>query len=161
MNGWRKYMIMGLSCAGILCSCQDSPRFSCYGQVDREAWYSEDTVVMSVQEMDELLCGTSAQDVEVVLGVRYTAEYRYRKLSLLWELTDENQVVARDTVHFSLYNNEGKSQGRGFVYFDKVQPSKRVTLKAGRNYELRVTHLMQLNPIEGITDVQVMMKGER
>ena len=158
MNGFRKYWIMGLSCAGMLCSCQDSPRFSAYGQVDRDAWYSEDTVVMPVQQMDELLCGKSNLDVEVLLGIRYTADYRYRNLSLLWELTDEGRVVARDTVHFSLYNNVGKSQGRGFVFYDTVQPSRRVSLKAGRNYEMRVTHLMRLNPIEGVTDVQLMMR---
>ncbi|MBQ9363543.1 MAG: hypothetical protein IJT97_09035 [Bacteroidaceae bacterium] len=146
-------MVWGLVGGMICCSCHDRPSFSGYAHVDRTGWYSEDTVVMEIQQADTTRRNVPGQMCEMQVGIRYTADYVYRDFSLLVELVSGRRVVARDTVLFHLFDEKGRASGRGLERYDKVQPSMRVVLKADKPYVVRMTHLMRLNPVPGITDV--------
>lgn len=147
-----RYIIVGLL-GMLLYSCQGSPLLSGYSHVDREAWYREDTAVISMngEWMDE---NVSPNGGTLMVGVRYTDAYRYKKISLLVELQDEEATIARDTVHFNLFDPNGHVVGRGLGYHDAMQPAiKLKALKGKGPYKVRITHLMRQNPVQGITEV--------
>lgn len=148
-----RWVVRVAFCLFLFCSCQERPLFSGYAHVDRTGWYSEDTVVMEVQKADTTRRKAPEQLVNLSVGIRYTTEYEYRDFSLLVELVSGQRVVARDTVLFHLFDDENRALGRGLERFDQVQPSLQVRLKSDKPYVVRMTHLMRLNPVQGITEV--------
>ena len=149
----NRIMVWGLVGGMIFCSCQDRPSFSGYAHVDRMGWYGEDTVVMEIQRADTTRRNVPRQVCDMQVGIRYTADYAYKDFSMLVELVSGKHVVARDTILFHLFDEKGRALGRGLERYDMVQPSLRVALKADKPYAVRMTHLMRLNPVQGITDV--------
>lgn len=149
------WVVLGM----MFCSCQDRPFFSDYAHVDRTGWYSEDTVVMVVQQGDTTLRNVAKRTFDVQVGIRYTDEYEYNDISLLVEVVSGQRVVARDTVLFQLFDEQGRALGRGLERYDKMQPSLRVALKADKPYVVRMTHLMRLNPVQGITDISCSLNS--
>lgn len=147
-----RYIIVGLL-GMLLYSCQGSPLLSGYSHVDREGWYREDTVVIAMNSewMDE---NVSSNSGTLMVGVRYTDAYRYKKISLLVALQDEKATIAQDTVHFNLFDQNGQVVGRGLGYHDAIQPAIELkALKGKGTYKVRITHLMRQNPVQGITEV--------
>lgn len=91
------------------------------------------------------------------VGVRYTNDYSYRDIALLVELKSGKRVISRDTLLFNLFDNENQAEGRGLGRYDLDLPVREVTLKADKPYEVRVSHLMRMNPVQGITDISCFL----
>lgn len=141
-------------------SCQDSPVFSNYRAIDKEAWYREDTIVMPVGQPVGECHGQGEQQLDMTVCVRYTDAFRYRNLSLLLEWVSEQRVVARDTLQFSMFNERDGVLGNGFGRYARTVRSM-VALPLDKPYEVRIAHLMRLNPLCGITDVSFSLDSVR
>jgi len=156
----KRYMMKGLL-GMLLCSCQGSPGFSNYSTVDREGWYREDTVVLPVWQPDPLRRAGLEQQLDLTVCVRYTDEYRYRNLALLMEMVSDRELVVRDTLRFSMFDENDYVQGRGLGRYSQTVHSARVALQPDRPYEVRITHLMRLNPVRGVTDISFSLDSVR
>lgn len=144
----------------LLFSCQDSPVFSNYHAIDKEAWYREDTIVMPVEQPVGECHSQGEQLLDLAVCVRYTDAFRYRNLSLLVEWVSERQVVVRDTLQFSMFDERDDVLGNGFGRYARTIRST-VALPLDKPYEVRIAHLMRLNPVRGITDVSFSLDSVR
>jgi gliding motility-associated lipoprotein GldH len=116
-----------------------------YQPVTDTGWYSNDTLLY------QLPFPISAQEsLQYEIGIRHKDTYPYRDLWL---------TVNQDTIHMYLADTTGYWLGNGIgnikQYSNTFQPQMgtRDSIK-----ELRVTHIMQDNPLHGICDIGIHIK---
>lgn len=126
-------------------SCQKNTLYHSYQPVTDIGWYSNDTLLY------QLPFPISAQEsLQYEIGIRHKDTYPYRDIWL---------TVNQDTIHMYLADTTGYWLGNGIgnikQYSNTFQPQMgtRDSIK-----ELRVTHIMQDNPLHGICDIGIHIK---
>ena len=141
-------IIMGLTCMFLLGACTDSPMFFQYKPVNAMGWQSCDSVVFKLPEVEE----DTPCDVSVC--IRSLRSYRYQDLALVVKLKEGRTVVCTDTVKYRMLSDDGESMGEGLSFMEYDMPIKhRYTLKPDKKYKVKITHIMRLDPLDGVSEV--------
>lgn len=151
-----------MAVAWAICSCTDIPIVSVSKSVDVRGWHSRDTLRMSLSPI-AFSAGNSgaspeAGDVNPVVGVRLTRSYAYRNLALRVEIidADTHATLLADTVSYEAYDGHDAPQGRGFRMMELEAPlSRSFRFNPNASYLVKVSHVMRVNPVEGVVDVWV------
>lgn len=144
------HKIMGLLSMLCIASCSGNPFFVCTESVPTKGWYASDTIVIPINCNAPHL---SAEDFNrphnIHVGVRTNAAYAYGNLSILVELTRRDKVICRDTLRVTPTEEHTLFQNHPTLDIPNVRLSQFYP------YAIRVTHLMRLNPLLGVSDVRV------
>lgn len=134
----------------LFAACQDSSMYMQYHTVDAKGWNSRDTLVFDLPEVES----TSAFNVEY--GLRVWRNYNYENFIMVAKLCDGKKVVSTDTISFAVYDKSGKQDGAGLNFIELTKPlNHQYTLKPKKKYKLKVTHIMMLDPLDGVGNVGV------
>lgn len=148
-----KHIITGISGILLLAACQDIPFFSKYYAVDTEGWDSRDTLVYSLPEV------TSSADYDVTVSVRTIQSYKYDNLALVLRLYEGKKLVSVDTVKYDIYDMNGEHRGTGFPYVEhETALHHSFQLLPKKHYKVKATHIMRLDPLDGICNVGIEIK---
>lgn len=149
-------------------SCVGSPVVSEFKHLDTEGWYQRDTVIFRIQRGDTAALNRSSTALHLHLMLRALPVCDINDVTLLAEVvertdqrcsrfahTPNRQVISRDTIPFTLTDNAStttSSTGLSIRCLDSSRDIP-VSLHPDRSYFLRITHIMRLDPIEGLTEV--------
>lgn len=142
-----------LGIVALVSSCQESPKFVGYSDVNIEGWNYAAPVILEIPEDSvSQIVGT------VRLGVRTTDMYNYKNLYLQVTVKDGDRNVWCDTVAVSLYDERGMDKGKGFPFKEYNVDSKALVVPAKCKYSIYITHLMAANPVKGVSQVGVKVE---
>lgn len=144
---------MGISGMLLIVACQDIPFYSSYKSVDAQGWNAVDTLVFKLPSVDE------ERQFDVNVDLRTVSSFKYNNLKLAVRLYEGKRVVSVDTVAYKLYNEKGKRLGKGFPYVEYNSTLKHsIRLLPEKKYRVKVTHIMRMDPFDGISDVGITIK---
>lgn len=125
--------------------------FTAYEHLENSLWYRSDTTVLPIIEPSINVDIAESDTIHVYIGIRYTESYKYDNLVLLAKLTEnDTTTVWTDTLRFSTT----LSNKKGFHFREAIQPTLPMPYPTeGQKYSLRISHLMTLDPLEGISDI--------
>ena len=141
----------------LLCACNNgSTYYSSHKHIEGSCWHRSDTVLLPIEHSNIHTAAATDDTLQLYVGVRYTNNYQYENLTVLAELTDdEGTPIWKDTVRLAT----SLSANNGFCYREAFQPTHSLRTPAeGSKYTLHVTHLMTLDPLEGITDIMTFLR---
>lgn len=133
-------------------SCQSTLFYTEYQSIASHLWDRREVKVFNlpVPERDETL--------SLSVGVRTSDQFAYSRLFVLATLFEEGKAIEKDTIEFSLFNENGVSTGTGFPYIENTKEANHpVTLKKGKKYKLKLNHIMRNNPVGNIFDVGISL----
>lgn len=138
---WASFLVLILL---LTASCQENTIYHSFQPVKVTGWNKSDTLIYSLPQ-------TLAQPPYLYeIGIRHKDSYPYRDIWL---------SINRDTVHLYLADSLGYWIGNGIgeirqlVLPVSIHPSPKDSIK-----ELRITHLMQDNPLKGIHDIGLRIR---
>lgn len=140
-----------------LTSCHNA-FFSGYKTIENHSWDKRDTVTFELPLTNDRN-GITAVDMQV--GVRTLGEFQYSKIYLKVELCTNDSVIDCDTVSVPIFDEKGKPYGSGFPYIEAVAKGKSLQLNPYTAYNVKITHIMRMNSIEGVYDVGVELNNEQ
>lgn len=148
-----KKAIIGFVGMLLLVACQDFPFYSTYKSVNVEGWEARDTLVYKLPVVES----PSAYDVSV--AVRTSQGFKYENLALAIRLYEGKKTISVDTVKFKLYGTNNEQKGTGFTYVEnEISLKHQFKLKPQKKYKVKITHIMRLDPFDGVCDVGLNMK---
>ncbi len=138
--------------AAVVVSCGGDVYFSSYRHIEGGLWYGEDTIHIPIEKFHTYKKTPDSKDLCQSLGVRYTDKYSYKNLSIEVQLLDGKKVVSKDTVEFDISDNAGE----GFCFREQTKPLRVSVPDGDKRYTLCLRHIMQQNPLEGISEVFIL-----
>lgn len=149
-----RIILITLSVLGmmILLSCQESLFYSEYKTVPRAQWDSRDTLSFQLPVTERTF------DATLTVSVRRRQDYDYKTIALSIEHLLNGMLVSTDTLHITLYDEDGQSLGHAFPISDNYSHPLPLHLGKGESHTLRITHIMRLNPLDGIPDVGIFVE---
>ena len=145
-------IIMWLLSTVLFVSCQEALFYSHYEHVSCKGWNNCDTLVFDIPQTEE------DETFSLQLCVRTTDSYEYNSIAFTTEVLADSIPVAYDTIHINIYDEKGNSRGIGFPYTEIASEPKIITLNAGKNYQIRITHAMRLNPLPNVTEAGITLQ---
>lgn len=152
MSFFQRHTIIGVLVTMLTTSCQSTLFYTEYKSIDSHQWDRRDVKVfkLPVPEKDETL--------QLSVGMRTTEELEYTRLTVLATLFEEGKAIEKDTIEFCLFNENGASTGTGFPYIENTKEANHpITLKKGKKYKIKLTHIMRNNPVGNIFDVGISL----
>lgn len=126
-------------------SCQKNTIYHSFQPVNSTGWNKSDTLTFSLEEAFI----TSSYQYEI--GIRHKDSYKYRDIWL---------TINQDTLHLYLADSKGNWKGSGIGEIRQLTyPIKLHSLPQDSIQELRITHIMQDNPLYGIHDIGLKIKN--
>ena len=128
----------------LMASCHDGTLYHSYQPVNSTGWEQDDTLLYICPQ------AWHASSCQLEIGIRHKDSYKYRDIWL---------TINTDSVHLYLADSIGNWQGNGIG--DTRQWSAPIhleMLKQDSIRELRITHIMQDNPLKGIEHVGIRIK---
>lgn len=85
--------------------------------------------------------------------------YEFRQLVVEvcqhWQPSDYERV---DTVEFEISASDGKIEGEGVTIFSYEMPTVSLQQPVGSHAHVEIRHLMRRSPLQGISDVGILLK---
>ena len=134
-----------------LLSCQDSLFYSEYKAIPYDQWDSRDTLYFQLPEAERSF------DATLTISVRTRKNYGYKTIALRVEHLLNGTLVNTDTLHITLYDDNGQPLGRAFPVSDNYSRPLPLHISKNGHHTLRITHAMRLNPLENIPNVGVFI----
>lgn len=143
---WQKLLSLGLFLFVLLVSCQESTYHYSYQPVHPTGWKKTDTLLF---QLDSPLVNKQASLCQI--GIRHKDTYKYRDLWL---------TVNQDTVHLYLADSTGNWLGNGIGELRQIMLPISFNPQGDSIKEIRITHIMQDNPLPGIHDIGIRIDGK-
>lgn len=147
-----RQILIGISGMLLFTACQDMPFFTEYKSVDTQGWYATDVFVYKLPEVEE-----NAQ-CNAKVCVRALQNYEYDNLALVVRMYEGKKEVSVDSVYLKLFDENGVSTGIGFPHTEYSCDIKSKQLKPGKKYKFKISHIMRLDPLQGISEVGIELK---
>lgn len=141
-----------LCCLGMttIMSCQGSLYYADFRDMPSLEWDSRDTLSFTVPAPQH------DTDMSLTVAVRHTPAYKYESITV--------HAIAKDSVGCLISRDlkikatpDGKGSKQGAVYTDSRSMPVRLHMKAGHGLTIRLAHRMRLNPLQGISNVEVTL----
>lgn len=127
-------------------SCQENTLYHTFLPVNAAGWDKHDTLLYTLP-----LTVTQPSD-RYEIGIRHKDSYKYRDLWL---------TVNQDTLHLYLADSIGNWKGKGIGDIRQCTfPIRLNPVPQDSVHELRVTHIMQDNPLSGIHDIGIRIRKQ-
>lgn len=126
-------------------SCQENTSYHSYQPVHATGWDSNDTLSFILPQPI-----SNHPTNEYQIGIRHKDSYKFRDIWL---------TINGDTIHIYLADSIGNWRGNGIgemrllTYPFKLNHPEKDSLN-----ELRVTHIMEANPLKGIQDIGIQIQ---
>ncbi len=146
-----KKIILSLLPILFLPSCQDNLYYTYYQDLPQSVWDCEDTISFSIPPTEEDV------DVAVTLGVRSTPTYQYSDLVARLEVLCDKKPLSSTPLTINLYPQKPREEGARLIDESHSRPQA-LHLQARHQYAIRITHLMSLNPVPGISSVGIIVE---
>ena len=139
--GWTAIIVL------MTASCNGNTQYHTYRPVAAAGWHRGDTLYFTIPSGD-----STANTHQWTLGIRHKDSYAYRDIWL---------TLNGDTVHLQLADSLGYWYGNGIgelrQYTHAITPpdirwQDSIT-------EIRITHIMQDNPLKGIHDIGLQISN--
>lgn len=130
-------------------SCGTPPVFEHYKTIETEVWDVDDTVKTSFAIVDTI------QTYNFFINLRNNNNYNYSNLYVFVDTEFPNGKKLTDTVECVLAYPDGRWIGNGFgnVYDNRVMYKFRKRFPLIGTYQLKITHAMREEKLDGILDV--------
>lgn len=142
----------------ILCcfiSCEQKHFFNKYESVDAKNWKQTDTLNYLIDIVDS----NAVYDISV--SIRYQKEYEFSNLWLT--VYNSNELSSKPIrLEVPLFKNDGKPYGKssGSLCTQTVSLQKQVRFPKNGKYTINIAQLMRKEPLNGISDVGVIIDKE-
>ena len=143
---WQKLLTSGLSLFILMASCQENTYHYSYQPVCPTGWKNTDTLTY---RLNTPLPENQAYGFQI--GIRHQDTYHYRDLWL---------TVNQDTVHLYLADSTGNWLGNGIGELRQAVFPISYSPQCDSIREIRITHIMQDNPLSGIHDIGIRISGK-
>ena len=147
-----KKTILSLLTVLLLSACQDNLYYTCYQDFPQSEWDSNDTISFSIPPTETDL------DVAVTLGVRSTPTYQYSDLVARLEVLCDEKPLSSIPLTINLYTDGQNQNERTHLIYDSYSRPQALHLQAQHQYTIRITHLMSLNPVPGISSLGIIVE---
>lgn len=124
-------------------SCKQNTIYHSYRPVEPAGWEKNDTLFYTLQQPI-----ANSGDHCLSIGIRHKDSYEYQDIWL---------VVNTDTVHLQLADPSGYWHGKGIGELRQYthHPIPVPNHRGDTIREIRITHIMQDNPLKGIHDIGI------
>lgn len=142
----------------LLVSC-DGTVYHRFEQIDGAGWSSADTLSFVYEGNAASSSSRDSKPVAMTLNVRYGAGYRYRNLFVLVQsFRSDTLLLSSDTLCCPVYDDRGRRQGctAGSIYQNQSQTIQ-LPASCADTLVLKVSHLMDEDPLQNIFDVGVKL----
>ena len=147
-----KKAILMLLAVLLLSACQDSLYYTCYHNLPQSEWDSNDTIIFSIPPTEADL------DVALTLGVRSTPTYQYSDLVARIEVLCDEKPLSSIPLTINLYTDGQHQDERTRLIDESCSRPQALHLQAQHQYTVRITHLMSLNPVPGISSIGIIVE---
>jgi len=129
-----------------------------YQSVSPDRWDRLDTLSFQFPKLEE----TITADVDIMLRFTYEAVFEQVQLSAVLRCVDslKTEDAAPQLLTYTLFDADGRIQGRSFQHPELRQTLKHLRLEASRNYQLLISHRMRVRSLSGITDIGVRLRKQ-
>ena len=136
-----------------LIACTGNTLYHHYQPLPAEGWERSDTVCFDVPKAEEDIDGS------LFIGLRTAAHIGIQNIVLAVEQCDkEAKILHRDTIHYSLTDDEGNATAQGVNYHQYENRQLPFRLQKGKSATVRIHHLMRREDISGITEVGIRIE---
>lgn len=132
-------------------SCQDNLYYTYYQDLPQSVWDCDDTISFSIPPTEEDF------DVAVTLGVRSTPTYQYSDLVARLEVLCDKKPLSSVPLTINLYTENPRKE-RARLIDESYSRPQNLHLQAQHHYTIRITHLMSLNPVPGISSLGIIVE---
>lgn len=117
-------------------------------------WSSRDTLLFANNRQGDSL----STSLDIYVGVRYNANYPYRKLWLEVENYACDTLIQRDTLCCDIYDSDGRMNGTivGTLYQNEYYLST-TDIPYSKIHNIRIRHIMADSLLPGIYDVGIKL----
>ena len=134
-------------------SCNRSTVYSQYRHTQLAGWERNDTLTFAVAKTKEDV------NLRATLGLRVNDSFPFKALYLIVEKTvSPDNIVTCDTVNCQLFDEDGKSKGRGVSFYQYNFHFTNTKLLKGDSLTLKVRHNMKREIMPGIADVGITLE---
>ena len=134
-------------------ACHPHTRYDEYQHTDAEGWDRDTVLCFDVAPV------TSTDTYIETLNIRTDNRYPFRQLCLI---VDQEKIPSHehltDTLLFSIYNDDGDNEGRGFSLFQNEKVFRFLPLSQGDSLHVTVRHDMRRHSIPGIHEVGLRLE---
>ena len=151
----KMLVFSGLGMMMLFSSCQDGLHYANYQHLPHNQWSSRDTLIYSLPMTNHDI------DTWFSVSVRSIHTYQYKDIVVKAELMRGKQTVSSYTFPINLDRKERSSAWaakESLPIANRYSVPTLLHLKGGEQYILRITHIMRLEPLDGITDVGVFLE---
>ena len=146
-------LIILVTVASTLVSCNRSTIYSHYCHTSVVGWDKSDTLTFEVSPLK------SDAELKSIIGIRVNDKYPFKALCLIVEQTIyPDKVVKSDTINCRLFEDDGKSRGRGVSCYQHVLHYNTHRLMKGDSLSIRVHHNMKREILPGISDIGITLE---
>lgn len=162
-------MIIILTVAVTLVGCNRKAIYSHYEPIPLSGWEKNDTAFFTITPV------TVDGQYEELLGLRINMDYPFTEVALIIHQTLIPKKIAPtdsisdtlmlpvirqrcDTLHATLFTNDGSLLGKGITCYQYEFSLANVHLTSGDSLCIKVYHNMKRNPLPGLSDVGITLR---
>ncbi len=135
----------------LLCACEGQTLYHSYRHTSPQGWYRNDTLLFALPSCpSETPCSLN-------IGLRIRPRFPYTSLTLVAEEVWNDTLQHRDTLSFPLTDDSGDLQGDGICLLQYEQPVRILTLRPGKQGQLRLRHIMSRETLPHISDAGIRL----
>jgi len=140
-----------LLCVGFI-ACEQKHFYNEYKSVDIKKWNAADTLTYNIP------IGEANYHYNYSLSVRHSKEYEFSNLWLK-VLIKGNGIDTSFRYEIPLFKNDGKPYGKssGSLCTQTVPLKTNLPLSAKGNYTMQIIQLMRKDPLDGVSDIGVII----
>lgn len=141
-----------LICLFSFYACEQKHFYNNYSSVDVKAWKSTDTLSFPIK------IETENKNYKYAISVRYTKEYEFSNIWLKVFIKG-NAIDTSFRYQIPLFKNDGKPYGKnsGSLCTQTMPLNTTLPLYKKGNYTISIVQLMRKDPLDGISDVGVIV----
>ncbi|MBK9328882.1 MAG: gliding motility lipoprotein GldH [Sphingobacteriales bacterium] len=139
-------------CFGLI-ACEQKHFYNDYKSVDIRKWRSTDTLTYDIQIVE------SNHIYHYAVSVRHSKEYEFSNLWLKVLIKGSNGLDTSFRYEIPLFRNDGNPYGKttGSLCTQTVPLRTSLPLSAKGNYTIQIIQLMRKDPIDGVSDIGVII----
>ena len=140
-NKFRPQFIPIYCFALFLIACHNQTYYHSYQPVCKTGWYKNDTLIFTLKKP---IINHSTHEYKI--GIRHKDSYKFRDLWL---------TINQDTIHLYLADTQGHWLGNGIGEIRQITFPFTFTPTNDSIKEIRITHIMQQNPLLNLQDIGI------
>lgn len=149
------FLLIGLL---LFVSCKGEELYFQYQKVENGDWYKDSVLNFSLDTLKANQIG----EYNISLELTTSMLYPFRDIQLKIDHNLNDKIISSDTIRYTITSEHGKWLGKGVGSLHQLSiPYKTgVWLDSTRAYELRVIHLMNLDPLKGVEKLGIKVYRE-